>query len=97
MLNTLNGYLGGQDNVKKVLNSGCLDHRGKMLSYDGSKIFTAGKSRNNRFNRRGRGNRGGRNDNRSGRNGDNQDGKPKGKGNGKSSSVSTILMLSYNL
>ena len=57
LLNQLNGYLSGSDNVKKVMNSPTIDHHGKMLSYDGSKVYTA----NNRG-RGGRGRGGNRND-----------------------------------
>ena len=63
MLNTLNSYLTGSDNVKKVINSPCLDHHsGKVLSYDGQKVFASNSryGRGNRrggFNNRGRGNR----------------------------------------
>ena len=100
MLNTLASYLGGPDNVRKVVNSACLDHRGKMLSYDGTKVFTANnRFRNNRFNPgRGRGGRGGR-DNRDQRR-DNQSGKPnRGNGNKSSkgnSSVSFLRTLNFS-
>ena len=59
MLNTLTTYLAGHDNLKKVINSPCLDHHGKLLSRDGSKVFTASNNYNKRgggrFNKRGRG------------------------------------------
>ena len=65
ILTLLSSYLSGSENVKKVINSPCLDFSsGKMLSYDGTKVFNS-NSRFNRGNRRnsnrGRGNRGGRN------------------------------------
>ena len=66
--------------MRKVINSGCLDKNGKMLSYDGTKIFTAGngKYRNNRYDPRGKGGRNRGNNQRR----DNKDGKPnRGKGN----------------
>ena len=53
MLSTLTSYLAGHDNLKKVINSPCLDHHGKLLSRDGTKVFTA----NNNYNGRGGGNR----------------------------------------
>ena len=63
LLDQLNGFLTGNENVKRVMNSPTLDHNGKMLSYDGQKVFTAGS--------RGRGGRGrGNNNNRNDRNGD---------------------------
>ena len=63
-----------------------------MLSYDGTKIFTAGKSRNGRFNQRGRGNRNGQNGNRR----DNQDGKPNRKnGNGKSGNKGSSVRIHF--
>ena len=92
-MNTLNAYLTGQDNVKKVINSGCLDKHGKMLSYDGTKVFTSnGKFRNNRFDPR-KGRKGGnQNDNKR----DNQTGKAKQNGGNKNtkkgSSVSIFFM-----
>ena len=65
ILTLLGSYLSGSENVKKVINSPCLDFSsGKMLSYDGTKIFSS-NSRFNRGNRR-NSNRGGRN--RGGRN-----------------------------
>ena len=66
LLNQLNGYLTGNDNVKKVMNSPCLDHNGKMLSYDGQKIFTPhNRGRSNRG-RGGNNNRGDRQDRKRG-------------------------------
>ena len=61
MLGTLGQYLAGHDNLKKVINSPALDHHGKLLSRDGSKVFTANSYNNrnggNRFHkRRGQGN-----------------------------------------
>ena len=75
MLNTLTTYLAGTENLKKVINSPCIDHHGKMLSRDGSKIFTASNNRRGgRFqNKKGRGNK-------NGQKGKNQKGK-KGTGN----------------
>ena len=93
LLDTLATYLSGQDNLKKVINSPCLDKYGKFLSRDGQKVFTS----HNRFNsRRGRGGgRGGgnnnsnRNDNRGG---NGKSGRGRGKNNrgrGKDNSVSS--------
>ena len=66
ILATLNTYLAGNENLKKVINSPCADKHGKILSRDGQKIFTASNNfngRGNRFNnnRRNRGNHGGNN------------------------------------
>ena len=53
LLTTLGQYLNGHDNLKKVINSPALDHHGKLLSRDGTKIFTAGNFGNgNKFSRR---------------------------------------------
>ena len=74
----------GQDNVKKVINSGCLDKHGKMLSYDGTKVFTSnGKFRNNRFNPQGKGRKGGNQKDNQRRDGN--DGKSKRNGGNKGS------------
>ena len=78
MLNTLTTYLAGNENLKRVINSPCLDHHGKMLSRDGQKVFTANNNNRrggNRFNKKGRGNQ-----QRKG-SGKNQKGKNKGSGN----------------
>ena len=94
LLNTLNAYLTGQDNVKKVINSGCLDKRGKMLSYDGTKVFTSnGKYRNNRFNPRGKGRKGGNQDDNQRR--DNKDGKSKRNGGNKDSNKAGNSVSSF--
>ena len=77
ILNVLNTYLAGNENLKKVINSPCVDKHGKMLSRDGQKIFTASnfKRGGNRFNgnkRRGgsnhQGQRGSKNQKRKGSN-----------------------------
>ena len=62
MLNTLTTYLAGHENLKKVINSPCIDHFGKILSRDGQKIFTASNRRGgNRFqNKKGRGGKNGK-------------------------------------
>ena len=58
-----------------------------MLSYDGSKVFTAGSGKfKNRYNPRGRGNRGGRTGDRR----DNQDGKPNRNGKNKTKNGSSV-------
>ena len=81
----LNTYLTGNDSVKRVINSPCLDFSsGKVLSYDGQKVFNSNSryGRGNRrggFNNRGRGNRD-RKGNQSGndqKNGGNQNTKSK--------------------
>ena len=72
MLSTLSQYLNGHENLKKVINSPCLDHHGKLLSRDGTKLFTA----SNNYNGRGGGNRSNKRHNRNGGHG----GK-KGRGN----------------
>ena len=81
LLNQLSGYLSGSDNVKKVMNSPTLDHHGKMLSYDGTKVFnTNGRGRNGRG--RGGSNRGNRGDRKRGN--DNQSNQSSGGDRGKS-------------
>ena len=82
ILSLLGSYLSGSENVKKVINSPCLDfHSGKVLSYDGSKVFNS-NSRYNRGNRRGGFNNRQKNSNSEGRVGKNQHGK-NGKPNSK--------------
>ena len=71
MLSTLTSYLAGHDNLKKVINSPCLDHHGKLLSRDGTKVFTASSNynrRGGRFNKNGRGGKGGGQKNGGGKN-----------------------------
>ena len=77
-MNQLSNYLSASDNVKKVINSPCLDTvGGKVLSYDGQKVFNAGNRRNRRggFNNQ-NGRNGGQRKNQSG----NDNGKSDGRG-----------------
>ena len=84
----LNTYLTGSDHVKKVINSPCLDFSsGKVLSYDGQKVFNSNSryGRGNRrggFNNRGKGNRD-RKGNQSGNEQKNGGNQAKGKENSK--------------
>ena len=92
----MNQYLGGHDNLKKVINSPALDHRGKMLSYDGTKVFTAnGRFRNNsRFNGgRGRGKNRNQNDNRDGKN--NRNGNNRGGSQGQKNGRNSVSIVTF--
>ena len=84
MLGTLSQYLNGHENLKRVMNSPCLDHHGKFLSRDGTKIFTANNNYNKgnggRFNKRNGGRNGGNGNNRKNRGNNNQK-KSKGSNN----------------
>ena len=62
LLSQLSAYLNGSDNVKKVINSPCLDFSsGKMLSYDGTKVWNSNsryrRGRRGTFDSRGRNDR----------------------------------------
>ena len=73
ILSLLNSYVTGSENVRKVINSPCLDFSsGKMLSYDGQKVYNS----NSRF---GRGKRRGLFNNKR----DQSQGKPNNSGNSK--------------
>ena len=88
ILGALGNYLTGNDNVKRVMNSPCLDRNGaKMLSYDGTKVLDS-----NRF---GRGNRRnskrGRDNNRNDQSNDKGSGKKKkNKSQKRSENVSSL-------
>lgn len=62
LLSQLSAYLNGTENVKKVINSPCLDFSsGKVLNYDGSKVWNANsryrRGRRGTFDSRGRNDR----------------------------------------
>ena len=94
LLDQLNGYLTGNDNAKRVMNSPAIDRNGKMLSYDGQKVFnSSNRGRNNR--RGGPYNR--RDDRRSGQNqtsGGNDRGNNRNQRGGRSNKNSVIYTLS---